>query len=151
MLRGKNIIHWRRSVVAVVVAVCATVGSLRLLVPGLILSDLFAVGQTVPAVTADVDVAGRLDTDFVAETPVVRPAPEPVTIALSLDHTRRASTYLQEAGLDGETAQRWEAYFAAASGGRSFEKGHSLTILKDPENGDLRGLRYNLDDRIAVS
>jgi murein DD-endopeptidase MepM/ murein hydrolase activator NlpD len=151
MLRGKNIIHWRRTVVAVLVAVCASVGSLRLLVPNLMLSDLLAVRETEPAVTADVDVAGRLDTDFVAETPVARPAPEPVTIALSLDHTRRAGVYLQEAGLDGEAAQQWETYFDAASGGRNFEKGHSLTILKDPETGDLRALRYNLDDRIAVS
>jgi len=151
MLRGKNIIHWRRTFVAMVVAVCATAGSVRLLVPDLMLSHIFAVRETEPAVTADVDVAGRLDTDFIPQNPIVRPAPEPVTITLSLDHTRPASTYLQEAGLDGDTAQRWEAYFDAAAGGRNFEKGHSLTILKDPETGDLRGLRYNLDDRIAVS
>jgi murein DD-endopeptidase MepM/ murein hydrolase activator NlpD len=151
MLRGKNIIHWRRTVVAVLVAVCATAGSIRLLLPDLMLSDILVVRETEPAVTADVDVAGRLDTDFTAETPVVRPAPEPVTIALALDRTRLASAYLQEAGLDAETASNWEAYFNAVSGGRNFEKGHSLTILKDPETGDLRGLRYNLDDRIAVS
>src|SRR5437870_10655602 len=99
MLRGKNIIHWRRTVVAVLVAVCATVGSVRILLPGLMLSDLLVIGETEPAVTADVDVAGRLDATFIADTPLVRPAPEPVTIALALDRTRSAGVYLQQAGM----------------------------------------------------
>src|SRR5579859_798201 len=151
MLRGKNTIHWRRTVVAVAAAVCATVGSVRLLLPDLMLSDLLAVRDDDPIVTADVDVAGRLDNDFIAETAMVRPAPEPVAITFTLDRTRPASAYLQEAGLDRESAQRWETYFDTAAGRRNFEKGHALTVLKDPETGDLRGLRYNLDDRVAVS
>ena len=145
MLRG-NIIQWRRTAVAIVVAACATIGSVQLLLPG-------ATKRTdaQPIVSADPDVAGRLDTDFIGEPSVVRPAPEPIAIALAVDRTRPASSYLTEAGLDETTAQRWETYFRAASGIQNFEKGHSLTILKDPETGDLRGLRYNLDDRIAVS
>jgi murein DD-endopeptidase MepM/ murein hydrolase activator NlpD len=146
MLRGKNIIQWRRTIVALAVASCATFGSVRLLLP-----DAMKASNPEPMVSADSDVAGRLDTDFVGAPAVVRPAPEPITITLTVDRTRPASAYLEDAGLDEPAAQRWETYFRAAAGIRSFEKGHSLTILKDPETGDLRELHYNLDERIAIN
>ncbi len=131
---------------AVLVAASATAGTARLLLPSGTGSE-----ERQPMVSADSDVAGRLDTAFIGGPSVIRPAPEPISIALTVDHTRPVSALLTEAGLDDAAAQRWEAYFRAASGITHFDKGHSLTILKDPETGDLRGLRYNLDDRVEIN
>ncbi len=86
-----------------------------------------------------------------SEPEVVRPAPDPITISLTLDQTQSAATYLEEAGVDPETAARWQAQFDATAQTRNFSKGHSLTLLRDPETNDLRGFRYNLDNRVAVN
>ncbi len=147
MLRGKNIIQqWRRTAVAIFVAACATTGAAALLLPGAIKPQ-----ENQASVSADSDVAGRLDSEFVGSPAVARPAPEPISISLTVDHTRRVSDLLVEAGLDNAAAERWEAYFRSAASITHFDKGHALTILKDPETGDLRGLRYNLDDRVAIN
>jgi murein DD-endopeptidase MepM/ murein hydrolase activator NlpD len=103
------------------------------------------------SVQSDLQVAGRLDSDLADEPAIVRPAPEPITIALTLDRTRSARRYLQDAGLDADAASRWEALFADEAGSPDFEKGHTLTLFRDPESGDLRGLRYNIDERVAIS
>lgn len=146
MLRGKNIIQWRRTVLALVVAGVATLSITRLL-----LLPIGAKHDTAEISDDDVQVAGRLDSDVIDEPAMVRPAPEPIEIALTLDQTRSVHSYLLDAGLDPETARRWEASFAQAGEIRNFEKGHALELLRDPETGDLRGLRYNLDERIAIN
>jgi Peptidase family M23 len=146
MLRGKNIIQWRRTVVALVVACFATTAAVRLLVP--------PKGNNADESAArdhEVAVAGRLDTDVIGGPIVVRPAPAPIEISLSLDQTKPARTYLEEAGLDSATANRWQAIFAQGAGTRNFAKGHALTLFRDPETGELRGLRYNLDERVALN
>jgi len=146
MLRGKNIIQWRRTAVALVVACFATISAVRLLVP-----PKGDNADDSAAADSEVAVAGRLDTDVSGEPAVVQPAPEPIEISLTLDQTKPGEAYLEEAGLDPAAANRWQALFAEAAGTRNFTKGHALTLFRDPETGELRGLRYNLDDRVALS
>lgn len=146
MLRGKNIIQWRRTAVALVVACFATLSAARLLF-------LQHSGTTDDSATAagEVAVAGRLDTEVIGEPIILESAPEPIEISLTLDQTRLAKAYLEDAGIDADTAGRWASIFGQAAGTRIFEKGHSLTLFRDPETGELRGLRYNLDDRVALN
>jgi murein DD-endopeptidase MepM/ murein hydrolase activator NlpD len=146
MLRGTNIIQWRRTIVAVVVACFATISAARLLVP-----PKTNIDDNSAASDREVAVAGRLDTDVIGDPIVVRPAPDPIEVSLTLDQTRSSKLYLEEAGLDIASADRWQALFSQIAHVRSFEKGHSLTLFRDPETGELRGLRYNLDDRVALT
>jgi len=146
MLRGKNIIQLRRTVVALVVACFATISAARLLVP-----QKADNADDSAATDRELAVAGRLDTDVIGEPIVVRPAPEPIEISLTLDQTRAGKAYLVDAGLDAATASRWQSIFSQVAGTRNFARGHSLTLFRDPETGELRGLRYNLDDRVALN
>ncbi|MGH7880439.1 MAG: hypothetical protein ACREQD_13220, partial [Candidatus Binataceae bacterium] len=146
MLRGKHTIQWRRTAVALVAASLVTIGAMRLIfLPAPTPQDESA---TLAAAT---DVAGRLDSVFVGAPIPARPAPEAISISLTLDHTESAGAYFQAAGLESDAAQRWEALYRGVAGTAKFEQGHALTILRDPETGELRGFKYNLDDRIAVT
>jgi murein DD-endopeptidase MepM/ murein hydrolase activator NlpD len=145
MLRGKNI-QLRRTVLALVVAGFATISAARLLVFQNVNS-----GNDSASDSNEIAVAGRLDSNVVGEPVVVRPAPEPIEISLTLDRTRLGAAYLEDAGLDSATANRWQSLFSQVSGTRTFGKGHSLTLFRDPETGDLRAIRYNLDDRTAIT
>ena len=134
-----------RVITALIVATFATVASVRLFVTT---TDR----DTAPySVTHQLDaVAGRIDREYVDEPAVVRPAPEPIVITLQIDRSGPVLEYLEEAGLDRDEARRWASFFAKTSDSRSLKQGHSLTLYKDPEDGTLRELKYNLDDRIAV-
>src|SRR6185437_4137956 len=78
------------------------------------------------------------------------PATAPVTISLTIDRSAPVLSYLEEAGLDRDEAQRWAWSFARAAAGDTLQSGHSLTLYKDPDDGSLRELKYNLDDRVAI-
>jgi murein DD-endopeptidase MepM/ murein hydrolase activator NlpD len=146
MLRGHQIVQLRRSLVALLAGAIVTIASGNLL-----FSRTYVAPSDDQATIDSVDVAGRLDSNAFTEPEAVRPAPEPITISLTLDQTQSAASYLQEAGVDPQAAARWQAQFAEAAQTKTFVKGHTLTLLRDPETGDLRGFRYNLDDRIVVS
>ena len=137
--------RWRRIVLAVVVMTFATIGSLRLFLNGS--SDD---GQTDTAIQ-DTDVAGRLDTFLPDEPDIVSVAPDPITISLTLNRSAPIYFYLQDAGLDPSDARRWASAIETGAGVTDFENGHALTLYKDPGTGDLRGLKYTVNDRIAVS
>ncbi|HKV55888.1 MAG TPA: peptidoglycan DD-metalloendopeptidase family protein [Candidatus Binataceae bacterium] len=102
------------------------------------------------AAVQDVDVAGRLESPSVDLPAMVAPAPEPITVALTLDRSASIVSYLTEAGLGSAEAQRWGMLLERTAAIRNFVQGHSLTLYKDPETSGLRGLKYNLDDRVAV-
>ncbi|HEY6394428.1 MAG TPA: peptidoglycan DD-metalloendopeptidase family protein, partial [Candidatus Binataceae bacterium] len=70
---------------------------------------------------------------------------------LTLDRSAYLDTYLVDAGLERAEAKRWLSRFQAAAETRILRRGHSLTLYKDPETGDLRGLRYDLDDHMSVA
>lgn len=146
MLRGLDIVQLRRSVLAVVVAGLATLGVMRTI----LLPSSTNLNHS-EARDFDSQVAGRINSDWLDQPAVIRPAPDPIVISMTLDQTQRAERYLQQAGLDAASASRWASVLAQQSGTRVFEKGHGLTLFRDPETGQLRALRYSLDERIAIS
>ncbi len=146
MRRGKvSATRWRRTVLAVVVTVFATLGSIRLFVEGP--SDDSQENTS----SQNTDVAGRLDYSFPDQPEIVNTAPEPITISVTLDRAAPIYSYLQDAGLARNDAQRWSWLIEQTARVRNFQSGHALTLYKDPGTGDLRGLKYNLDERMAVS
>lgn len=141
---GNHQYLWPRVVAGLIVAFIATVASMR----------LFVNGAEVASQDANVlqikDSAGRIEPEYVDEPAVVKPAPEPITITLTVDRSAPVLSYLEEAGLDRDEAQRWAWFFEKTAASDSLQRGHSLTLYKDPDNGSLRELKYNLDDRVAV-
>jgi murein DD-endopeptidase MepM/ murein hydrolase activator NlpD len=126
------------------VAFIATVALVRLCVIGPIDRSLDASSRLA------LDAAGRIEPEYVDEPEVVSPAPEPITITLTIDRSASVLSYLEEAGLDRNEAQKWAWFFARAAATDNLQSGHSLTLYKDPEDGSLRELKYNLTDRVAV-
>ena len=94
--------------------------------------------------------AGRIEPEYVDVPAAVAPAPEPITISLTIDRSAPVLSYLEEAGLDRDEAQRWAGCFARAAASGTLQSGHTLTLYKDPDDGSLRELKYNLDDRVAI-
>jgi len=135
--------HWGRTITALVVAGLATIASARLFVVDPDDADSSTIAQNY--------VAGRIDNEMVETVKVPDPAPEPVTITLTLERSALIYDYLQDAGLDLGTAAHWGAFFEQTAATRRLDQGHALTLQRDPETGELRGLRYNLDDRIVIT
>jgi hypothetical protein len=136
--------RWRRTALAVVVTTFATVASMRLFIGGLRDNE-----QDTSAVQ-NADVAGRLDHPVPDELEIVNPAPEVITVSLSLDRSASIMSYLQDAGLATSDAQKWSWLIQQTAGINTFQSGHALTLYEDPGTGDLRGLKYNLNDRVAI-
>jgi predicted secreted protein len=137
--------RWRRAVIGVVVAAVATVASARLFIDG---SNPDARDE---AALRDADVAGHIGVQFVEGPRIISPAPDPITLSATIDRSASIAAYFQDAGLDQAAAQRWAWFLQQSADIRNFQRGHALTLYKDPETGELRGVRYNLDDRVAVS
>ncbi|HXZ87130.1 MAG TPA: peptidoglycan DD-metalloendopeptidase family protein [Candidatus Binataceae bacterium] len=143
MLRGNSASRWPRTITALVVALFATVASVRLFLsepddP----QNLAALGP---------DVAGHVTDQFIEEPQVVSPAPEPIAITLTTERSESLATFLEDAGLSTADAQRWAWFFEKQAATGRLGAGRSVTLLKDPETGGLRGLKYNRDDRIQIS
>jgi murein DD-endopeptidase MepM/ murein hydrolase activator NlpD len=127
---------------ALVVGVVATIGVLHLLLgpvqtpadnPQLI--DLFP---------------GRADVPSVERPETARPADTAITISLTLDRSATVASYLQDAGIEQDEAYRWARIFREATGDRYFLRDHPLTVYKDPETGELRGFKYDLNLNTSV-
>src|SRR5262249_54090184 len=99
----------------------------------------------------DADVAGHVDYSLPNQPEVASLAPEPITILVTLDSSAPVDSYLQDAGLVLKDARRWSSAIRTAVGVNNFLAGHALPLYKDPATGDLRGLKYNVTDRVAVS
>lgn len=124
----------------------ATVGSLRLF-----LNEPSDNLQGNTATHEKTDLAGRLESFLPDDPEIVTVAPQPITISVTLDHSAPVYSYLQDAGLDPADAGRWSSRIEAAAGVIDLDAGHALTLYKDPGTGELRGLKYNVNDREAVS
>ncbi len=147
MRRGKvSVSRWRRTVLAVAVVTLATLGSLRVFVEGPSKND-----WRESTTSQDADVAGRVDYPLPERPELVTIAPEPITIAVTIDRSAPMRSYLHDAGLGLDDARRWAGVIQKTAGVADFQRGHYLTLYKDPGNGDLRGLKYNLNDQVAVS
>ncbi len=135
---------WPRAVTGLTVALVATAMLVRLCV------DAVPDKSQDPAEQRLIAAAGRIEPEYVDEPAVVNPAPEPIMITLTIDRSASVLSYLEEAGLDPNEAQKWAWFFARSTATGNLQNGHSLTLYKDPEDGSLRELKYNLNDRIAI-
>lgn len=79
------------------------------------------------------------------------PAPPSITISTMLDRTAPFESYLREAGMEQSDARQWADYLRHATSNRYFHSGHPLTLYKDPETGEMRGLKYDLDEKTTVT
>lgn len=136
---GRRVFGIPRFVAALLVAVFATAAALH----------LFFANQS-PGPLSEID-AGRVDVWDSSEQPeTAQPAPPSVTIGTALERSAYVETYLMEAGVERDEALQWAELFQSAARTRVLRRGHPLTLYKDPENGDMRGLKYDLDDQMSV-
>lgn len=125
---------------ALVVAILATIASVHL---------FFQTEPTQSAAALDMS-AGSVGRDLVERADTATPAPEPIIIQLTLDESASVTRYLEDAGLERAEAESWARQFRKVARTRRMRRGHSLVLYKDPETGDLRGLRYDLSRHIAI-
>ncbi|HUY26116.1 MAG TPA: M23 family metallopeptidase [Candidatus Binataceae bacterium] len=131
-----------RALIALAVAALVTVAALRLFFR----SDPMQSSQGVAAIVAGADSGLEL---VEAENAV--PAPTAITISLTLDRSAGVAGYLENAGVDRDESRRWATIFGSASGTRYFLRDHPLTLYKDPETGELRGFKYDINLRTSVT
>ncbi len=147
MRRGKvSASRWRRTVLAVAVMALATLGSIRVFVEGPSKN-----GWQENTAIQDTGVAGRVDYPLPEQPELVTVAPEPITISVTIDHSAPIRSYLHAAGLGLGDARKWSVLIQKTAGVADFQKSHALTLYKDPDTGELRGLKYNLNDQVAVN
>ncbi|MGH8012661.1 MAG: M23 family metallopeptidase [Candidatus Binataceae bacterium] len=147
MLGESRAAAWPRLMTAVIVALLATTASILLFFNG---ADTPGSAVAKKKATTPADVAGIPAPQYVNTPVMVHPAPEPIIIQLNIERSESVGDYLRDAGLDDAQAQRWAWIFEKTAASNVFERGHSLTLYRDPETGGLRGLKYDLDDHIAV-
>ena len=79
------------------------------------------------------------------------PAATAITISTTLEHSASVAGYLEDAGVERDEARRWSGIFQQAAATRYFYKDHPLTLYKDPETGELRGFKYDVDLKTSVT
>jgi murein DD-endopeptidase MepM/ murein hydrolase activator NlpD len=95
--------------------------------------------------------AGSDVPDVVEQADSAEPAPPSITISTTLDRTAPIESYLREAGMEPGDAHQWASYIQRITANRYFHSGHPLTLYKDPENGEMRGIKYDLDDKTSMT
>jgi Peptidase family M23 len=143
MSRGSSNHAFPRLVTALVVAAIATLASIHLF--------LRSGEPSVPSTPLSELSAGTVQGDSIEKAETAEPAPVPIIIQITLDHSARALWYLEDAGLGQAEAEDWARQFRAVAGTRILREGHSLVLYEDPETGDLRRLRYDLNSNISIS
>src|SRR5437867_689633 len=129
MFRGSGAREGARVLTALVVGEFATIASARLFV-------VVPNEAEKPAASLDSEVAGHLEGAFIGEIDEINPAPEPIAISLTLEQATPVAGYLEETGLEAAEAKRWARIFQGSTAASEFERGHSLTLYKDPETED---------------
>lgn len=95
--------------------------------------------------------AGSLEIDSCNEkSEFAQPAPPSILIRTMLDRTAPLKHYLTDMGVGEADARAWTSFFQEASSSTLVRKDHPITIFKDPETGELRGLKYDLDERTQI-
>jgi murein DD-endopeptidase MepM/ murein hydrolase activator NlpD len=94
--------------------------------------------------------AGKEGPDVVEQAETAEPAPQSITISTMLDRTAPIESYLRDAGMEPSDAHQWASYIQQITANRYFHSGHPLTLYKDPETGEMRGLKYDLDENSTV-
>jgi murein DD-endopeptidase MepM/ murein hydrolase activator NlpD len=139
--RGRSIAN-PRAVTALLVAVFATLLALHV---------FFTVDSQPLGDPLDAMPAGKAAAEEPSEQPEsAEPAPPSITISTILDRSTYLDSYLIATGIDRYEAREWSALFQRTAQTRVIRYGHPLTIYRDPENGEMRGLRYDLDNANTV-
>jgi len=142
MARGILTRLFPRLFTALVVAALATLASIHL---------FFQAGEPPIPTVALMDLqAGRIDSGPAELAESATPAPDPIIIQLTLDRSASVLRYLEDAGLDPAEAKNWANHFQEAANTGTMKEGHALVLYKDPETGDLRDLRYDLNTNVAI-
>jgi murein DD-endopeptidase MepM/ murein hydrolase activator NlpD len=94
--------------------------------------------------------AGKDGPDVIEQAETAEPAPQSITISTMLDRTAPIESYLRDAGMQADDAHQWASYIQQIIANRYFHSGHPLTLYKDPETGEMRGLKYDLDQNTTV-
>jgi murein DD-endopeptidase MepM/ murein hydrolase activator NlpD len=95
--------------------------------------------------------AGKDAPDVVEKPESAEPAPPSITISTMLDRTAPIESYLREAGMEPSDAHQWASYIQHIIANRYFQSGHPLTLYKDPETGEMRGLKYDIDQKTTMT
>ena len=134
-----------RALLGLVVALLATTTALFLFFQ----ANQQPISSPLDTLSSQLD-AGKDAPDVVEQAESVDPAPQSITISTMLDRTAPIESYLREAGMGPEDAHQWASYIQQITANRYFHSGHPLTLYKDPETGEMRGLKYDLDQNNTV-
>ena len=146
LTRGRGFLGYPRALTGLVIALIATTAALLLFFQ----SNPQAFSSPLNALSSEMD-AGKNGPDIVEQPESAEPAPPSITISTTLDRTAPIESYLREAGMEPADAHNWAAYIQRVTANRYFHSGHPLTLYKDPETGEMRGLKYDLDEKTTVT
>src|SRR5260370_32310897 len=143
--RGRSSRGYPRAVTALVVALIATTAALFLFFQ----ANPQPCSSPLDTLSAQLD-AGKDGNDVLEQAESAEPAPPSITISTMLDRTEPIESYLREAGMAPDDAHQWASYIQQITANRYFHSGHPLTLYKDPETGEMRGLKYDLDQNNSI-
>lgn len=138
--RGRGLAGYPRVLTGLAVALIATSAALFFFFQ----ANPQTFASPLDSLSSDLD-AGRDAPDLVEQPDFAEPAPPSITISTMLDRTAPIESYLREAGMEPGDAHQWASYIQRIIANRYFHSGHPLTLYKDPETGEMRGLRYDID------
>src|SRR5271169_4646455 len=145
LARGRRLLGYPRALIGMVVALIATAAALFLFFQAN--SQTFR--SPLDTLSSQLD-AGKDVPDVIEQAESAEPAPPSITISTMLDRTAPIESYLREAGMEASDAQQWASYIEHILANRYFQSGHPLTLYKDPETGEMRGLKYDLDQNTTM-
>jgi murein DD-endopeptidase MepM/ murein hydrolase activator NlpD len=143
--RGKSFVGYPRALIGIVVALIATTTALFLFFQ----ANPQTFSSPLDSLSSEMD-AGRDVPQIVEQSESAQPAPPSITISTMLDRTAPIESYLREAGMEADDAHQWASYIQQITANRYFHSGHPLTLYKDPETGEMRGLKYDLDKNNTI-
>jgi murein DD-endopeptidase MepM/ murein hydrolase activator NlpD len=139
-------VGYPRALIGVIVALIATTSALFLFFQ----ANPQTFSSPLDTLSAQLD-AGNDVPHVVEQAESALPAPQSITISTMLDRTAPIESYLRDAGMEPGDAHQWASYIQQIVANRYFHSGHPLTIYKDPETGEMRGLKYDLDEKTTVT
>jgi murein DD-endopeptidase MepM/ murein hydrolase activator NlpD len=143
--RGRSFVGYPRAVTALAVALIASTTALFLFFQ----ANPQTFSSPLDTLSSQMD-AGKDGPDVVEQAETAEPAPQSITISTMLDRTAPIESYLRDAGMEPGDAHQWASYIQQITANRYFHSGHPLTLYKDPETGEMRGLKYDLDENSTV-
>src|SRR6204780_804027 len=143
--RGRSFVGYPRALIGLLVALIATSAALFLFFQ----ANPQTFSSPLDTLSSQLD-AGKDGPEVVEEPESAEPAPPSITISTMLERTAPIERYLRDAGMAAEDARQWASYIQRVIANRYFESGHPLTLYKDPETGEMRGLKYDLDQNNTV-